>query len=64
MVIRVSFEYPKQVFPIDFKEKEVIFESDDVTEVIDKAKELFGQCERNMINNHIKCYSEQRGLLP
>lgn len=36
------------------KEKEVIFESDDVTEVIDKAKELFGQCERNMINNHIK----------
>ena len=28
--------------------------SDDVTEVIDKAKELFGQCERNMINNHIK----------
>lgn len=36
------------------KEKEVIFESDDVTEVIDKVKELFGQCERNMINNHIK----------
>ena len=36
------------------KEKEVIFESDDVTEVIDKAKELFGQCKRNMINNHIK----------
>lgn len=34
--------------------KEVIFESDDVTEVIDKVKELFGQCERNMINNHIK----------
>ncbi len=33
------------------KEKEVIFESDDVTEVIDKVKELFGQCERNMINN-------------
>ena len=29
------------------KEKEVIFESDDVTEVIDKAKELFGQCKRN-----------------
>ena len=26
----------------------------DVTEVIDKVKELFGQCERNMINNHIK----------
>ena len=21
---------------------------------VDKAKELFGQCERNMINNHIK----------
>ena len=36
------------------KEKEVIFESDDVTEVIDKVKELFGQCEMNMINNHIK----------
>lgn len=36
------------------KEKEVIFESDDVTEVIDKVKELFGQCERNMINNNIK----------
>ena len=35
------------------KEKEVIFESDDVTEVIDKVKKLFGQCEMNMINNHI-----------
>ncbi len=36
------------------KEKEVKFGSDDVTKVIDKVKELFGQCERNMINNHIK----------
>lgn len=36
------------------KEKEVVFESDDITEVIDKAKELYGKCERNMINNHIK----------
>lgn len=36
------------------KEKEVVFESDDVTEVIDKAKELFGKCERDMINCYIK----------
>ena len=27
------------------KEKEVIFESDDVTEVIDKVKELFGNAK-------------------
>ena len=36
------------------KEKEVIFESDDVTEVWVKEPDVVVQGERNMINNHIK----------
>lgn len=33
---------------------EVVFESDDIVEIIDKAKELFGGFEYNMINRYCK----------
>jgi DNA polymerase III alpha subunit (gram-positive type) len=36
------------------EEKEVIFESDDVAEVINKANELYGKCESDMINRRRK----------
>lgn len=36
------------------EEKEVIFESDDVAEVVNKANELYSKCESDMINRRRK----------